>query len=225
MGTEAARVCGFMVVRRPHENYDVLGRGVFPARPAMFGATYYGGVDRMPWFDLDELYYEANPPKDVVAFKARLGGLNSDATGIALVRELTDVSCCLRLMGGMAATNEVIAVHSQALAQAKGWEPVASMGDYLGLDIVPHGEGSLVREGIFGSDFFGPEWGGRLNAQGLFSTRAECESYWEAYRRGVEQGRLEAIGPNMVDFIEVYRISVAHLFQKAETVKGGMGSM
>lgn len=221
MTSESTRVCGFMVVRRPHENYDLPGRGVFPARPAKSGTTYYGGVDRMPWFDLDELYYAANPAEHVVAFRARLTKLNSDATGIELVQDISDAARCLQWMGGMAAANEVIAIHSEALGSAKGWGSVVSSGDWMGLDVVQHGGGSLLREGIFGSDFFGPEWGRRLNAQGLFSSRSECEAYWEEYRRGVEQGRLEAVGPGVVDFIDLYRLSVVPLLQGREEAGAG----
>jgi hypothetical protein len=207
------RVCGFLIVRRPHENYDLTGRGVFTARPAKSGDTYYGGVGRMPWFDLDELYYGPRPAEPVVAFKRRLTQLNPDVTGVALVPELKDVSQCLQLLGGLAAANEVVAVHSEALARTKGLVPVDNPGAGLGLDVVVHGGGSLLREGLFGSEFFGREWGQRLNPHGLFPSRAGCEAFCEEYRRGASQGRLEAVGLGKVDFIDLYRLSIAPLFQ------------
>jgi hypothetical protein len=221
MATEVTRVCGFMVVRRPHENYDLTGRGVFPARPAKVGDTYYGGVDRMPWFDLMELYYAPSPPKHLVDFRAMLTKLNPDATGMKLVRDTLEVARCLQWMGGMSAANEVIAVHSEALARVKCRDAELPTGEWLGLDVVLHSEGSLLCEGLFGSDFFGESWGRRLNAHGLFSSRSECEAYQEEYRRGVAQGRLEAMGPGVVDFIDVYRLSVVSLSQALEEAGAG----
>ncbi|MBZ4417975.1 hypothetical protein [Myxococcus sp. RHSTA-1-4] len=172
----------------------------------------------MPWFDLDELYYDSNPAESVVALRNRLTQRNRDALGVELLGELSDITNCLQLIGGMAAANEVIAIHSNELAKVKGWVPVANPGDWMGLDVVLYGGGSLLREGIFGSDFFDPKWGHRLNCNGLFSSRAECEEYLGEYRRGVEQGRLESVELDVVDFVDLYRMSAVPLCQR--TVPG-----
>src|SRR6266542_3933444 len=46
--------CGFMAVRLPSENFDAEGRGAFSSKPPSLGDIYYGGLDRMPWFDVEE---------------------------------------------------------------------------------------------------------------------------------------------------------------------------
>jgi hypothetical protein len=47
---------GFLIVRLPEYNFDAEDRGAFSKEVPKLGDIYYGGIFRMPWFDLDEDY-------------------------------------------------------------------------------------------------------------------------------------------------------------------------
>ena len=62
-------IAGLLVVRLPEQNFDREGRGAFSAVVPKIGKIFYGGTDRMAWFDLDEDYYKKTlrgNPQDVV---------------------------------------------------------------------------------------------------------------------------------------------------------------
>jgi hypothetical protein len=47
-------ITGALIVRSPDQNFDREGRGAFSTIALKIGKTFYRGIDRMAWFDLDE---------------------------------------------------------------------------------------------------------------------------------------------------------------------------
>ena len=57
---------GYMVVRLPHHNKDYLGgRGIYSAHVPKMDSICYGGVERMPWFDIHEDLYSGGLPENI----------------------------------------------------------------------------------------------------------------------------------------------------------------
>jgi hypothetical protein len=56
---------GFLVVRLPFLNKDALGRGAYSKIAPSLGSIYYGGIDRMDWFDVEEDFYNNTLPDSI----------------------------------------------------------------------------------------------------------------------------------------------------------------
>src|SRR5205809_13260 len=82
------RVNGFMVVRVPHLNRDLEGRGAFPETAPCLAETCYGGIDRMPWFEIDELWYKGVLPEDIAQVRDLIQKANADFSDIYLCGDL-----------------------------------------------------------------------------------------------------------------------------------------
>ena len=63
---------GYLVLRKPNFNFDDLGRGAFLSFAPRIDDLYYGGVDRMQWFDLDEGFYRKSLPARLVNLREGL---------------------------------------------------------------------------------------------------------------------------------------------------------
>jgi hypothetical protein len=149
--TELLSVCGFMVVRRPAENRDVLGRGAFPATVPCLSGIPYGGIDRMPWFDLDEQYYSGTASELLKATKAQLKYENRDFSGVDILKDLDLVRRVTDELGPDAGRNEIIAIYSSQLRALKGVIEVPSpLLRLLGYDVVIPGGGSALRAMLVG---------------------------------------------------------------------------
>ena len=65
------KIVGFIVVRTPKFNFDAEGRGAFSSPAPRLGSIYYGGVDRMPWFDVDKHYYARILPTEIAKLRRK----------------------------------------------------------------------------------------------------------------------------------------------------------
>jgi hypothetical protein len=163
-------------------------------------------MDRMQWYDIDELYYSEHPSEAIRQFATQLRQLNDDLTGIKLVQDLSLLRQAIRLLGDKVGINEVIAIHSTALAGFKGQVTTDLPLSWLGYDIFSIGEFSLLRDGVYDSTGFPTEWRRKLNAKGLFDSLDECQSFSRVYLDWANNVAFEPIHPQTVDFIEVYRL-------------------
>jgi hypothetical protein len=56
---------GYLVVRKPSCGFDAKGRAGFRKTAARIGELFYGGMMRLPWFDLDEANYNGTLPSEL----------------------------------------------------------------------------------------------------------------------------------------------------------------
>jgi hypothetical protein len=197
-----------MVVRVPSHNFAERGVGAFPTFPPKLGQVLYSGIDRMPWFDLDEQQTAGTLP---VELRAPLQEIRSpsDLTGLCLCRDVGLVRGLLRQSNAAALRNEIVALNGAVLTRVKG---VVALGDIevrsLGFDTVELGHWSLLREGLFSRPHVFPAWGSRLNAHGLLPSASEALLFAQEYRAAMSAGDVEELPDSVygTDAIEVLRI-------------------
>lgn len=174
-------ISGFMVVRKREENYDGAGRGVFSSRVPARRGRIYAGIDRMPWFDLDELVYAGAADHEAREMREGIRRANTDTTGINVVGDLEAARGALALLGATGLRNEIVGVYSKRLSDLKGEQRVTLSASSLGIDVVTDSGLSVVRDALFDSEVFGVEWMMRLNENGLFADRVASWEFAEAY--------------------------------------------
>lgn len=209
MRTANSSISGFMIVRLPNANFDAAGRGAFPSTPPRLGHIFYGGIDRMPWFDVDEALYDETLPPRLRGLRRQLE--SNDFTGLDLATDLDDLKEMLAFSNRQHTRNEVVALHSAVLAQVK---PTFDFpfGDieWLGFDVAPLGNFSLLLEGLFAHPSLFERHLSALNPFGLLSTEEEVANYVDTYRALSDLGLVEGLveEPYPVDAIHVGHLSV-----------------
>ena len=139
-----------VVVRQAAVNRDVTGRAAFPSQPPCLDGLCYGGVDRMPWFDIDEDRLGNVLPDSLVRARDDIHRANSDLSELELCSDLQVATQLLHYSNRSAPANELIAVRSDVLAPLKGVITVAAPDvQWLGYDVVALGQQSLLGDGLF----------------------------------------------------------------------------
>jgi hypothetical protein len=188
---------GYVVVRKPEQSFDEQQRGAFRGGPPCKGKLCYRGIDRMPWFDIDEALYASNLPARLRDLRQRIDDANSDFTGVELSPSKEDALELLRFSNRADERCELIAISSDELAYEKNLigQP-ASGAMWLGYDVVLRGGWSLIGDWIFRGPASSAESAERLNGAGLLDSPFDLPSFVSAYEAAVERGEAEEIpGP------------------------------
>jgi hypothetical protein len=204
-----SQVNGFLVVRRIGMDRDPGGRAFYPAQASCIGALCYGGIDRMPWFDLDEEFYNGTLPASVKPLREALDRPDGDLTGLRLCQDLSAARSLLEFNDHSRQVNELIAVHSDKLAEIKGTLDFdGAKGLPLGFDIVSLGNWSLIREGLFRSPSFFHKWKHVVNEFGLLHAPAAAHEYVGLYETAALAGEVEELPGSLygIDVIEVKKV-------------------
>ena len=207
---ETSVVNGFLVVRKPAQAFDEAGRGAFTSRPPCHGGLCYAGVDRLAWFDVDEDHYKGLLPTDVSAARQRMRSHDLDATGLPVCSAMEDTTLLLAWSNRKAQRNEVIAVRADELDEIKGQIEVPRLAlDWIGVDVVAAGLGSLLLVAYYRPDLFSG-WPERFGGSGLAASRLQAEEFTAVYRRLADYGSVEdldeSLGAPMV--IDVARVDL-----------------
>jgi hypothetical protein len=199
-------VCGFMIVRKPANNYDPIGKGIWPRRAPRIGNIYYGGVWRMPWCDIDFDLYDGKLPGEVRdLYSANVSDLQG--SGFALCRVPEIASKLLEYCNRDRQQGELIAVYSPRLASMKGTIRIASVPlEHQGWEPFQIGGGSLLADGIFALPYQFPAWPQKLNNNGLLMSVEESFQYISEYQHLIKAGLLEEIFPTELCPIEPVEI-------------------
>jgi len=204
---------GFLVVRSPEKNRDVQKRGAFSAEAPHLGPVYYSGIDRMPWFDIEEDFYKGGLPDDLVPLLRRITS-SSDFSGINLCTDLTIARDLLNYSNRRTVDNELIVVRAKKLAALKGIVEIdETQIRWIGYDLVCLGGASLLRDGVFSVPTAFPGWQGSLNQDGLLPSSSVTAAYLQAYKTAMAEGVVEELPeelPNFVyavDAIEIGRVT------------------
>ena len=66
------KICGFIILRKPEYNFDSRPLSAFSIKPPSINNIYYSGLDRMPWFDIDEGYYNKTLADKILKLRTKL---------------------------------------------------------------------------------------------------------------------------------------------------------
>ncbi|HEX2205997.1 MAG TPA: hypothetical protein VHG91_21960 [Longimicrobium sp.] len=203
-----ARVAGFLVLRRPETNRDAAGRGVLPSVAPCLGGRCYGGIDRMPWFDVEAALEIGPLPPEAAAAWAAVEAGDSDFSGVRLCPRLSDAAALLKVSNRKGAENELVAVRGALLDEIKGTVPVGSARiEWLGYDVISLGWWSLLSV-LFRVPSAFPGWGPRINGAGLLPSADLGRELARAYRAAELRGEVEELPePDCeIDVVRVGRI-------------------
>ncbi|MBK6782273.1 MAG: hypothetical protein IPI92_19280 [Gemmatimonadetes bacterium] len=167
-------------------------------------------MDRLAWFDVDEEHYGGGLPVDVSAARERARSHDTDDIGLPLCRTIKDTALLLAWSNRRANRNEVIAVRADALDEIKGQIEVPRLAlDWIGVDVVAAGLGSLLLVAYYRPDLFSG-WPERFGGSGLAASRLQAEEFTAVYRRLADYGSVEdldeSLGAPMV--IDVARVDL-----------------
>jgi hypothetical protein len=205
------KVCGFIVLRKPIFNYDEKRRGAFLSDAPQIDGVYYAGIDRMPWFELDEGYYAGNLPDEFMRLREELLNTKQDLIDFKIMRDIRKTIKLLDYSNKDKSINEIVAIYSDA-AKYDEYIVVHDVNiEWLGMDIYCHGYGSLIREGIFRRPDLFTDYLDKLNKNGLFSLRSPLiDKYIDTYTELAHNNTLEPIdgAREYLDCIGVGRIEL-----------------
>ena len=176
-----------MLVRTPGDE-TLTGEHSVLTRPLDWATIFYHGIDRNPWCDFDMAYFEEKLPKSLVDIWHKKNDLILAQHWPETLADYADVSAVQDHFKDSGATNEVIGLYSSTLEQTQGSfscdQPVA----WLGYDLVPYGEFSLILAGIFRAPEHFAAFYASLNEYGLFDNKDAANGYADLYRNLAEKG-------------------------------------
>lgn len=189
------KINGFLVVRLPEKNRDLLGRGAYSKDVPRIDELAYSGIDRMPWFDIEEDIFNGTLPENIWYLYESISKNNVDTLGIDLCYNFDTTLTLLNYSNRRNVDNEMIVVWSEELIDAKGVIPFPENEvTWLGYDVVA--DWSLLRNGVFLPSNHFSHWRTVLNEHGLLSTIEEAQSYTNTYLYLSRQGKVEKFSPD-----------------------------
>jgi hypothetical protein len=201
---------GFLVARLPEWNFDEAGRGAYSKCAPKLGNVYYGGVLRMPWFDLDEAFFSGRLPEELIAVRKNLKSNNPAFSGIDLCYDSEVTRTVLNYCNRQSSRNEIIAVRSPLLKEVKETAIESNNVIWQGFDIVALGHWSLLGSGLFWAPSYFQKWIEKLNSKGLFEDPSLVAEFVTDYETAASKGAVEPLPlPQIygIDAIEIGRIS------------------
>lgn len=205
------KVCGFLVVRKPDMNFDEQARGAFSSEVPKIKDLVYSGMDRMPWFDLDEDYYLEKLPQDQLEYRNKIRSTNLNSSGIKLCLDIDITKKILAYSNQLSDRNEIIALYADELCNDRSAIKVDEKMQFLGVDLYCPGFGSMIREGLFKSPNAFSRFADSFTEFGLLPPELNADQkYLGLYNELSEIERLEPIKEviSTVMRVLVYRVSV-----------------
>lgn len=210
------KICGYQVVRLPAENYDEEGRGAYWKDPHRIGDIFYGGTDRMPWFELDEDFYAGILPPELLELRKEVLDEPADFAGCYLTRNIGAARHLLDHANAKRTRNEIVAIYSKKLETIKGaFTPDSTVKvHWCGFDVEDLGGNSLILEGLFSATDNFQDFVGDLNAWGLLDDESVGHRLIAHYEEAADQELVEELsyleeelGPSYgIDFVWVGRV-------------------
>jgi len=200
-------ILGYLVLRTPEENFDDLGRGAFLPYAPKIGGVYYGGVDRMQWFDVDEDYYNKSLSNELIKMRERIYCSSSHVSDLKLCESLKDAKILLDYSNKSRKRNELVAIFSDGNVTPMQLSEAKIDDNCIGCDLYSDGYGSLIKEGVFSHPGLFGEFTSELNRFGLFEPHDELiEQYINAYQKVSSEGSIERM-EGFIKKILIYKIS------------------
>ncbi|MCG7945889.1 MAG: hypothetical protein N0C84_06030 [Candidatus Thiodiazotropha taylori] len=196
-------ILGYLVLRKPEYNFDELGRGAYLPYAPKIDTIYYGGIDRMEWFDIDEKYYNDTLPNDILKLRDKVIDA-SRQYNFNVCTCLDDAKKMLAFSNKDQDRNDLIAI--SLYNKIENTIDAEFEGELLGCDLYCDGFGSLIREGIFNKPELFREYATNLNKNGLFDINKNIiQKYTEMYEIVSVSNNLEQFdGP--IKSVSVYKL-------------------
>lgn len=178
------KICGFVVVRFGKLNFR--GREYSELIPPHVDGIYYGGIERLDWFDIDNERYSGTLP---VEYKLLYEQLDNTST-VSLIKKLDIAKKLLDFSNRKKQLNEIIAIYSKGIEATYGSFISEREIHWRGEDVVCW-MGSMLREGIFTKPHLFIEFKNKLNKYGLFDINSQVSDlYVEHYSNLSAQGHV-----------------------------------
>lgn len=201
MGT---KICGYTIVRLPSK---ILSPNA-PRYSIMLSngeSIFYHGLDRLAWEELDEQHYAKELPDDLERIWLLKNLSGEDLTGIEILTDYRYAQKALDYSNERSCADELIVVYSDYLQRVKGMLQSIKRIQWLGYDIFPIGEFSIILAGIFQTPKHFDPFISQLNAFGIFDNEEIAQQYYEHYRFLATKGVCEGF-EQPIDYINIGRI-------------------
>lgn len=166
-------------------------------------SVFYRGIDRDPWWNLDELFYAGLLDAELTALRQAIesSGLEGFSPGVC---DSLDVALRLQALSATRPLKDEIIRIASAL------DAVDEAADFFGYDCYMDGFGSPLRLGIFSATTAFSDYEDQLNECGLFPSLDVLHDYVEAYCKRCEQANVEVIEARRISdacFVQVWGVS------------------
>ncbi|WP_444923580.1 hypothetical protein ACJJH9_18045 [Microbulbifer sp. DLAB2-AF] len=183
---------GYLVLRKPEFNFDELGRGAFLPYAPKVGCLYYGGVDRMQWFDIDEDYYSKKLPPNLLELRNEIFSSGRAIGGIRLCSSLEEAEKLLAYSNKEIVRNELVKIYCGSFSSIKNELGQNKGNSIVGCDMYCDGYGSLIRAGIYTNPEIFNVYSSKLNKNGIFDFDENLmNEYVSSYRHAAQNNLVE----------------------------------
>lgn len=179
-------ICGYLVVRKPEENYEKISRAPYylPNSPPCVKKVCYAGLDRVPWYELEESYYSGILPDEYIILRNEIYELNQPYLDIKVLNNFDKAKSILDYSNARQDRYELIAVYSEKLVEIKGEIKTPNNINWLGVDIYYSGYGSQLLEGVFKEPNLFLNFIEKINRNGLLDNDIDIiDSYGKEYNQ------------------------------------------
>lgn len=189
---------GYLLVRGPEDVGQVHGDTLKNLRVDGKRRTYRG-MDREPWWTLDELMSKGSLSDDLKRWRSEVetAGNIHFSPGVCVDRSqaMAIRSACAQCGAG----DEMIWIESLGTGPEHD-------GRLLGYELYIDGYGSLLRLGMFTSPEVFRDFHDALNEDGLFSSLGELRDYGQAYLVRSRDANLEPIESKQMGNEAIFRV-------------------
>lgn len=202
-------ISGFLLLRRPQHNYDMDGHLQSPRQAPQIDGIFYGGIERMPWRDLEQAYRDRSLSDEALVLREELMKSNAADRDVMLLQDYGKTKALLAALRDKISRLEICAVYSQRLSNVKGHVRTDLEIDWLGVDPFCGGYGSMILQGLFTKPELFADFIPDVARTGLFEDgSAFLEKYIEQYVRLEGRHNLELFEPVLehLDRIRVGRV-------------------
>lgn len=202
-------ICGFMVVRKPEENFDKISLAPYylPNLSPCINGVCYSGVSRAPWYELEENYYTGDLSNELIELRSELDEINSPNAEPKLMKDFDKAIKILEYSNTIQNRYELIVLFSDKLSKINGSIEIELHVNWLGFDIYYSGYGSQIVEGIYKKPILFNEFIKRLNINGLFNNDEGCiKDYIDKYNKVFLENDLEPMNDLDIELKDVIRI-------------------
>lgn len=206
-------VCGFIVLRKPDQNYDDAHQAPFylPGTPPCINETCYSGIVRAPWYELEEGDFKGTLSDNLVKLKSELYEINQPYLDIKLFKDIGMAKEVLEYSNSIQNRYEIASVYSDKLADMKESFETNEEISWLGYDVFCYGYGSQLLDGIFSKPNEFSDMASLLNENGLIdNTNDAIEAYLAAYNQMSSSLGLESVAdldPSLKDLLRIGRVT------------------
>jgi hypothetical protein len=200
------RVSGFLLLRKPNYNSDVRGAVESPPWTPQVDGIFYGGLERMPWFDLQQAFHDGALSNEALLLREDLMRSNATDRDVMVLQDVRKAETLLAALENGRDRLETCAVYSERLSRIKGCVQTDLEIEWLGVDLYCGGYGSMIHQGLFKRPELFSDFVLDVVPHGLFEdSSAAIEKYIEHYVRLERRENLELFEP-VLEYLDRIRV-------------------